>query len=211
MGGYCRYCDRRCFLIRVLNDGRTFLLATCPAGKEHDLRSTGETHETACNPVTQPRRAARLGILREQRSCTRHGIAGCRGGDCLKLLRTLRLDASRPGEDAPDPVETAAARHPRRTWAGHGKPGVAVFWGFRSADPMDFLSVRPLVGKPCLIEGEEVPKRENGMTVGQRVVVRFLDGTVLRFGTQRRFLLSPVTDPETINNPRPVDYFLATG
>ncbi len=175
MGPYCRYCDFRCFLLRVLNDGRTMLLATCRRGMEHDLASTGETHETACNPTTQPRQAARLGLLREERSCSRHNAAAC--------------DAAAPGEEPPDPLEVLSRQYPRRTWAGHGRPTVAVFWGFRSADPMDFVSVRSLVGKHCVIEGEEVPARENGIGVGSRVTVRFADGTALRFGTQRRFVL----------------------
>jgi len=147
MGGYCRYCDLRCFVLRVLNDGQTMLLATCRAGAQHDLTSCGETFETACNPVKQPRRAARLGLLRQERSCYRHEIANCGGGDCRTDRRRLRADADAPGVEDPDPLEVAAAGYPRLTWAGHGRPDAAVFWGFRSADPMDFLSVRPLVGR----------------------------------------------------------------
>lgn len=189
MGPYCRYCDLRCFLLRVLNDGRTMLLATCGRGMEHDLASTGETHETACNPVTQPRQAARLGLLREERSCSRHAAAVCDAADCRRARSRLRIDAAAPGEEPPDPLEVLSRRYARRTWAAHGRPTVAVFWGFRSADPMDFVSVRSLVGKHCVIEGEEVPARENGIGVGSRVAVRFADGTALRFGTQRRFVL----------------------
>lgn len=60
MGPYCQYCQRRCFLLRVLKDGRTMLLATCARGMEHDLASCGETHETAVNPIADPEAAAAL-------------------------------------------------------------------------------------------------------------------------------------------------------
>ncbi len=192
MGPYCRYCDFRCFVLRVLNDGRTMLLATCVTGKAHDLDTAGETAETACNPVVQPRLAARLGLLREERSCTAHGRPSCEGSDCRRLMSRLRLTAAEPGEEPPDALEVLSRQYPRRTWAGHGRPPVAVFWGFRSADPLDFLSVRGLVGLECLIEGEMVPERENGIGIGSRVVVRFpaAGGRVLRFGTQRRFALA---------------------
>lgn len=50
MGPYCRYCDRRCFLLRVLANGREVLLATCEGGMAHDLASCGQTHLTALNP-----------------------------------------------------------------------------------------------------------------------------------------------------------------
>ncbi|HEY9409288.1 MAG TPA: hypothetical protein VIQ30_00280 [Pseudonocardia sp.] len=49
-GAYCRYCDHRCFVARVLKDGRHMHLATCPAGMAHDLREVGETSATARNP-----------------------------------------------------------------------------------------------------------------------------------------------------------------
>lgn len=60
MGPYCNYCHTRCFLLRVLRDGRTMLLATCRAGMAHDLEACGETHETAVNPITDPEAAAAL-------------------------------------------------------------------------------------------------------------------------------------------------------
>jgi hypothetical protein len=60
MGPYCQYCKRRCFLLRVLRDGRTILLATCDSGMTHDLISCGETHDTALNPVTQSEEVAAL-------------------------------------------------------------------------------------------------------------------------------------------------------
>jgi hypothetical protein len=57
MGPYCKFCDWRCFLDRVIPGGplkgRSFILATCPQGMALDLETTGYTHETALNPVTQ--------------------------------------------------------------------------------------------------------------------------------------------------------------
>lgn len=194
MGGYCRYCDRRCFLLRVLNNGETRLLATCTRGKEHDYAACGETAETACNPVLSPRRAARLGVLRELRSCTRHGMPECPGSDCRKVRRELLLTAAQPGEDeAADPLEQAGARFPVLSWAGHGRPRAAVFYGVRTADPLDFLRLRHLVGKPCVFRREEVPKERNGVQAGSEVVARFADGTELRFGNARRIVLAPLT------------------
>lgn len=58
MGAYCRYCDRRCFLLRTLpgdaksGAGETICLATCTRGMEHDREVTGYDHTTAINPVT---------------------------------------------------------------------------------------------------------------------------------------------------------------
>lgn len=49
-GPYCRFCSHRCFVDRVLADGRPMLLATCPAGMEHDRRECGQDHTTARNP-----------------------------------------------------------------------------------------------------------------------------------------------------------------
>jgi hypothetical protein len=61
-GAYCRYCDRRCFVLRVIPGGplkgRSFHLATCQPGMAHDLKATGFTHLTAVNPVTDPEGAA---------------------------------------------------------------------------------------------------------------------------------------------------------
>jgi hypothetical protein len=51
MGPYCRYCDRRCFVPRVLRDGSTMLLATCGMGVIHDDLACGETYMTARNPM----------------------------------------------------------------------------------------------------------------------------------------------------------------
>lgn len=51
MGPYCKFCDRRCFVLRVLNDKRTMLLATCQIGMEHDRQKCGQDHTTAHNPA----------------------------------------------------------------------------------------------------------------------------------------------------------------
>jgi hypothetical protein len=51
MGPYCRFCDRRCFVLRALADGRHILLATCPDGMEHDRRKCGQDYTTATNPL----------------------------------------------------------------------------------------------------------------------------------------------------------------
>jgi hypothetical protein len=63
-GAYCRYCDRRCFVLRVIPDGpekgKSFHLATCRAGMEHDLKETGHTHISAVNPITEPDVAAQI-------------------------------------------------------------------------------------------------------------------------------------------------------
>jgi len=60
MGAYCRYCDRRCFVVRRLpSTGEEFALATCPAGAEHDRRVTGYDSTTAINPRQNPEQVTR--------------------------------------------------------------------------------------------------------------------------------------------------------
>lgn len=50
-GAYCRYCDHRCFVDRIIPDtGREIHLATCPGGKAHDRRVSGYDADTAVNP-----------------------------------------------------------------------------------------------------------------------------------------------------------------
>jgi hypothetical protein len=60
-GAYCKFCGRRCFVLRVIPDGTSGgwagHLATCLAGMMHDLKMTGHTHITAVNPVTEPEAA----------------------------------------------------------------------------------------------------------------------------------------------------------
>lgn len=50
MGPYCKYCDHRCFLPRILADHSSRIMATCPRGMAFDLESCGQTHETSTNP-----------------------------------------------------------------------------------------------------------------------------------------------------------------
>ena len=61
-GAYCKFCQTRCFVLRVIPDGPqrgwTGHLATCRSGMEHDLKVTGHTHITAVNPSTEPELAA---------------------------------------------------------------------------------------------------------------------------------------------------------
>lgn len=46
MGPYCRYCDRRCFVDDPA--GGPVILATCPAGRAHDLEAGGYDIGRAC-------------------------------------------------------------------------------------------------------------------------------------------------------------------
>ncbi|MGW3445659.1 hypothetical protein [Streptomyces sp. NPDC001076] len=56
-GAYCKFCDRRCFVYRIIPDGSekdwAGHLATCEAGMAHDREQTGHDHTTAINPVTE--------------------------------------------------------------------------------------------------------------------------------------------------------------
>jgi len=62
MGPYCRYCDHRCFALRCLPDtGRQLLMATCPAGEDHDQVMIGYTHKTATNPAVGGARSRQEG------------------------------------------------------------------------------------------------------------------------------------------------------
>jgi hypothetical protein len=57
MGAYCRFCDRRCFVLRTLPAdatsyaGQTICLATCERGAAHDRETSGYDHTTAANPA----------------------------------------------------------------------------------------------------------------------------------------------------------------
>ncbi|MDI9829719.1 hypothetical protein [Streptomyces sp. KAU_LT] len=54
-GAYCKFCDTRCFVYRVIPDGPQAgwagHLATCAAGMAHDRAETGHDHTTATNPL----------------------------------------------------------------------------------------------------------------------------------------------------------------
>jgi hypothetical protein len=61
MGPYCKFCDRRCFVDRVMpydatwRPGEAVILATCPRGMEHSRETTGGYDaEKAINPFVQP-------------------------------------------------------------------------------------------------------------------------------------------------------------
>lgn len=63
-GAYCKFCDRRCFVYRIVPDGPSKgwsgHLATCRDGMVHDLAEVGHTHITAINPVLEPDAAAAI-------------------------------------------------------------------------------------------------------------------------------------------------------
>lgn len=63
-GAYCKFCGRRCFVLRVIPDGPEKgwegHLATCQRGMEHDREQTGYDHTTAINPITDPEAAAAI-------------------------------------------------------------------------------------------------------------------------------------------------------
>ncbi len=50
MGSYCKFCGRRCFVLRTLADNETLCLATCPRGMAHDMAVVGQNHTSAHNP-----------------------------------------------------------------------------------------------------------------------------------------------------------------
>lgn len=64
MGPYCSYCDRRCFVPRLMPHdakryaGGSVIMATCPEGAAHDLEATGYTYITAVNPAYPHRQDA---------------------------------------------------------------------------------------------------------------------------------------------------------
>lgn len=59
-GSYCKFCDSRCFVERIIPDpkpgsiaaavGGRIHMATCPKGMEHDRKVSGYDHTTAINP-----------------------------------------------------------------------------------------------------------------------------------------------------------------
>jgi hypothetical protein len=53
-GAYCKFCNQRCFVYRVLPD-RSWAghLATCLEGMAHDRSVTGYDHTTAVNPLME--------------------------------------------------------------------------------------------------------------------------------------------------------------
>lgn len=62
-GAYCKFCDHRCFVTRIVPAGpqRGWYghLATCARGKAYDREQTGGYDSSnTVNPITQPRAAA---------------------------------------------------------------------------------------------------------------------------------------------------------
>jgi len=57
-GAYCKFCNQRCFVLRVVPDGPSKgwagHMATCRLGMAHDLKVLGYTHQSSINPVTGP-------------------------------------------------------------------------------------------------------------------------------------------------------------
>jgi hypothetical protein len=58
MSAPCKFCNRRCSVVRYLTTGPNrvirpwlpFHMATCPGGMAYDLGIVGQTHKTAVNP-----------------------------------------------------------------------------------------------------------------------------------------------------------------
>jgi hypothetical protein len=70
VGPYCRFCGRRCFVYRVLADGRGMLLATCAEGMDWDRQQCGQAHTTATNPIPRGGQTADA-ILRAMATATK--------------------------------------------------------------------------------------------------------------------------------------------
>lgn len=70
-GAYCKFCNRRCFVYRIIPDGPRQgwggHLTTCVDGMAHDLKETGHTHITAINPVLEPDAAAAIAAEIQER------------------------------------------------------------------------------------------------------------------------------------------------
>lgn len=50
VGAYCKFCDHRCFVERLVPGSLVTHLATCSRGMEHDRERLGYDHTTAFNP-----------------------------------------------------------------------------------------------------------------------------------------------------------------
>ena len=56
-GAYCRFCNQRCFVLRMMpqdarwNPTQSVHLATCPKGMAYDREKTGYDQTTAINPM----------------------------------------------------------------------------------------------------------------------------------------------------------------
>jgi hypothetical protein len=118
-GAYCRFCDHRCFVPRVLPDGprkgTSLHLATCPKGMEHDRQQGGYDHTTAINPYADPSPTAppkpaesdlRAQIDAWSRQYEEHDhSAGCGSEDCARccadeVRAILTKTAAGPAKEA---------------------------------------------------------------------------------------------------------------
>ena len=53
-GVYCKFCDHRCFVYRIVPGSNVTHLATCAAGMAFDREQLGVDHTTAVNPAAEP-------------------------------------------------------------------------------------------------------------------------------------------------------------
>ncbi len=94
MGPYCQYCDRRCFLLRVLPNGRTILLATCTSGMANDrAKCGGHDHRTTVNAIT-----TEVDLKVRRRTVTQPRV--CEHPKCVRVRDGGRaLEVIAPGEE----------------------------------------------------------------------------------------------------------------
>lgn len=52
-GAYCKFCDNRCFVYRIVPGSHVTHLATCAEGKAFDREQLGVDADTAINPAAQ--------------------------------------------------------------------------------------------------------------------------------------------------------------
>lgn len=50
-GAYCKFCDNRCFVFRIVPGSNVTHLATCTEGMAFDREKLGVDHTTAGNPL----------------------------------------------------------------------------------------------------------------------------------------------------------------
>lgn len=92
-GSFCRFCDSRCFVARVLPDGRVLHMATCVRGAAHDRGATGYDFRTARNP-----RVTGEPTDQELRELYHQQLAA--GGEAAALRAVAQAGASRALDDA---------------------------------------------------------------------------------------------------------------
>lgn len=124
-GAYCKFCDHRCFVDRVMPPDATWMpgqsvhLATCARGKAFDKERTGYDSTDAINPVTQPRATA-LAV---------RVVAATKAGDTARAKRSQRelddlLDLGDPeptaAEQAERDADDMAEMYPRDREDGEG-------------------------------------------------------------------------------------------